>query len=182
MSALNHCMVDIETTGTRPGYAVLSIAAVPFDAGIVSRREDCFYERIDLVSCLDLGLFIDNSTMRWWETQSDAARAEAFGGTALLGDVLQNLSDYLACRKKDIQLWGNGATFDLPMLEAAYAAASLPVPWTYKQARCYRTLNALAPAWTMPQAMAADAKHNALEDALFQAQRAAATLKWLKGK
>ena len=182
MSALNHCMIDIETTGIKPGCAVLSIAAVPFDVGVVARREDCFYERIDLASCVAFNLHTDRITMLWWEVQSEAARKEAFSGTLILGDALRRLSEYLKQEKEGIKLWGNGATFDLPILEAAYAATALQVPWTYKQAMCYRTLNALAPAWTMPQAMAADAKHNALEDALFQAQRAAAILKWLKGK
>lgn len=66
-----HIMIDLETMGTRPGSAILSIGACSFDpnwlGGSDSDHEPgearrTFYQNITLASCLDAGLTIDAAT------------------------------------------------------------------------------------------------------------------------
>lgn len=158
-------MIDLETLGTSPGCAILSIAAVPFN--IYSPIED-FYERVASASCIECGLVVDDATVQWWNKQDPAARTEAFGGETLIATALTNLTYYLNSLG-DIRVWGNGASFDVPILEAAYKKLNLPVPWKYYDSMCYRTLKNLykgIPAGENTK------KHNALEDARHQAQHA----------
>ena len=54
------------------------------------------------------------------------------------------------------------------ILGNAFRACGIPVPWNFYDERCYRTLKSL-----FPQLKAADTrgtKHNALEDARYQAE------------
>ena len=76
------------------------------------------------------------------------------------------------------EIWGNGADFDNPILEAAYDLLKMPAPWKYNEGRCYRTLKSLFPTVVaIPQA--ANAKHNALLDAKNQAEHASRILKFI---
>lgn len=173
-------MIDIETTGNEPGCGILSIAVVPFSAGVVAPEAIHFYRKVLPASNLEYYLFGNESTMKWWAGQPAAVREEAHSGTADLREVLEALTSYIKLFPKEICLWGNGATFDCPVLEAAYVATEEEIPWTYKQLRCYRTLNAYAPDWVTPQVN--NAAHNAHSDAVFQAERAAKILKWIARK
>ena len=64
-------------------------------------------------------------------------------------------------------MWGNGAAFDNVILAVAYKRAWLPVPWSYKNDRCYRTVAALAPEVARPEV---GERHNAADDAEAQAR------------
>lgn len=173
-------MIDIETTGHQPGCGILSIAVVPFSAGIVAPDSVHFYRKILPSSNLEYQLFGNEDTLKWWAGQPAHIREEAHSGTADLKEVLQALADYMQLFSNAVGLWGNGATFDCPVLEAAYAATGFPIPWNFRQLRCYRTLNAYAPDWVTPQVN--NAAHDAHSDAMFQAERAAKILKWIARK
>jgi DNA polymerase III epsilon subunit-like protein len=156
-------MIDIETLGTKPGCAILSIAAVPF--GPESEFFSEFYQRIDKDSNIDIGLISDPVTLSWWAKQSVESYAEAFGGTLHIREVLQSFYQY--CKQFDkLRVWGNGASFDAPILEAAFAAAGMKAPWKYYDSMCYRTMKNLFPHVPFTRTGTA---HNALEDAKSQA-------------
>ena len=157
-------MLDIETLGTKPGCAVLAIAAVPF--GLGTEDMEPFYVRIAKDTNREVCLTVEQSTLRWWARQSPAAYAEAFGGSTHIRDALQQLRDYLEPYGK-VRVWGNGASFDAPILEAAFAACGLETPWHYRDSMCYRTLKNLYPA--VPYTTIGTA-HNALDDARSQAE------------
>ena len=70
-----HIMVDLETMGTAPGSAIVSLGAVAFDPVAGTLGEE-FYRVITLGSCQRAGLTIDAGTIGWWLQQSDSARAE----------------------------------------------------------------------------------------------------------
>lgn len=163
---IENVMLDLETTGTKPGYGILSIGACTFD------RKHKFYERIDPASSR-IYLKEDIDTLRWWHKQDIRIREEAFGGTLELTTVLDRFHDWFRTlnnkNHKRTMIWGNGADFDLPILAYAYYAVDRPVPWAPFNGRCYRTLKNLLPHVTLPRA---SVSHHALDDAIHQAEHA----------
>lgn len=61
---LNGIMFDIETLGTLPGSAILSIGAVRFDIGKKSISDE-FYVNLDVTSSLSAGFTYEKSTINW---------------------------------------------------------------------------------------------------------------------
>jgi DNA polymerase III epsilon subunit-like protein len=161
-------MIDIETLGTTPGSLILSVGAVPFDErGVFT--QDGFHMAISAASCTAAGLTIDPSTVAWWMRQSDAARAAAFPEVACtLGQVLYELQAWFA-RTQGERVWCHGATFDVPLLDAAYRAMSMTPPWAFYNVRCTRTLYELA---GVSPDRTKGTHHNALDDAIAQAEAA----------
>lgn len=162
-------MVDLETLGTVPGCAILSIGAVFFDPNTGKLGSE-FYEVVSTESCLELGLHTDPGTIEWWSKQKPEAQKvvqEAKEPTALhLRDALEQFNAYLATQK-GVRVWGNGADFDNPILAAAYKAAGVKQGWLPYNGRCYRTIKSLFPN---NKAERGGIYHNALDDAKTQAQ------------
>ncbi len=156
-------MIDIETLGTAPGSVILSIGAVAFDAETGEFGEE-FYATIDLQSAVAAGLTIDMSTLKWWMEQSEEARTFAFAGERLLGWALGGFGDYIR-RVDAARVWAKTLAFDLVLLESAFRACSIPIPWHYRTPRDCRTLFDITGA-TQPDVGTA---HNALDDAKSQA-------------
>jgi hypothetical protein len=167
-------MVDIETLGTAPGSAILSIGAVMF--GSAGMGEE-FYAPISLASCTEAGLTIDPDTVAWWMKQSDAARNAAFRDDALsLAVVLGKFRDWFLEQGAE-KPWCQGANFDAPLLEAAYRACGMTPPWKYWNVRDTRTLYDLL---GVKVDRARGTHHNALDDARAQAETAVAALQRLQ--
>jgi 3'-5' exoribonuclease Rv2179c-like domain len=154
-------MLDLETLGNKPGSVIVAMGAVKFGEG---RILDTFYERIDARSCVEAGLEMDPETVMWWLTQEDGARLEITKPGAPLGSVLSLFSVWLG---EDVEVWGNGATFDNVLLVDAYDAVGIPRPWRFSRDRCYRTVSALRPDVALVRA---GTHHNALDDATAQAE------------
>lgn len=176
----SNLMFDIETTGARPGCKVLAIGVVPFSSqgenlDILGGRK-CFYDKIfagsygpDYHSSLD--------TMQWWDKQPADVRSEAWAGTRYVPEVLHDLARYCDGFGPDVLVWGNGATFDISILEYLFINNSIQIPWNFRNIRCFRTLKALFPA--VGADIMPTVPHNALEDALAQARRAELILSML---
>lgn len=156
-------MIDIETLGTAPGSVILSIGAVAFDAesGIMGEE---FYIAIDPEDAVSKGLTTDISTMIWWMKQSPEAIADAFSGTCPLTSALIALGEYVK-RNEPEQVWAKPPSFDIVLLEAAYRAACVTIPWHYRTPRDLWTLISVTGA-VQPDIGTA---HNALDDAKSQA-------------
>ncbi len=162
-------MLDLETTGKRAGCPILTIGAATFDL------EHQFYAKIDLQSCHDVGLVDDPSTIAWWGDQSAEARMEALSGHMPLVVALGSFADWhqdMKTKYGKVYIWGNGADFDQPILEAAYQACGMSKPWNYDASRCYRTLKNLPNNKTIKADPFVGVKHNALADAVYQAKHA----------
>ena len=155
------CMIDIETLGTDPGAAIVSIGAVRFtvDGGI----EDELFVSVDVESCQDYGLRIDASTVIWWLGQSADAREQLRGGD----DLEHALRELRAFVDGCDEVWANSPSFDLTILEAAYECVGLSIPWNFWEERDYRTLRAVL-EW--PDREQDGTAHDALDDARFQAE------------
>lgn len=159
-------MIDIETMGTAPGCAVLSIGAVCFGAIGCGAS---FYEPISLPSCTAAGLTINAESVNWWMMQSDAARRAAIQPDARpLTDVLISFSEWFTTHSGE-KVWCHGASFDVPILCEAFRVCELDLPWNYCYVRDTRTLYDLA---GVAPDRTKGIHHHALDDAVSQAEAA----------
>ena len=167
---MDDVMVDLETLGRRAGCIIPAIGAVKFDpmTGVVD-EENSFYRAITVESCARFGLGFDPSTVKWWLDQSKEARA-VFSDPNAVG-IQQALVEFAEwCDEDgnygDIKMWGNGASFDNPILSAAYERVDIIQPWEFWNDRCYRTKKADYPEVKFVRKGIA---HHALDDAISQA-------------
>lgn len=168
-----HVMLDLETLGTAPGCAILSIGAVEFDAHTGKLGPE-FYQVVNTESCRIKGLTEDPGTLKWWNDRAPDARkvlAEAATSKNGLGGALVMFTRYLEqFGKRNLYVWGCGADFDQPIIAACYAKCSYPLPWPFYNNRCYRTLRALGKVKGDPPRHGV--YHHALDDAKTQALQA----------
>lgn len=159
-------MVDLETMGTTPGSAIVSIGAIAFDP-VAGRFGPCLYIPIDLASSLALGLTEDPATRAWWARQSAEARAVLNDPERVtLADALHELDAYwrYVCGR---EFWAHGPNFDETLLAAAYRTVGRRPPWAFWNTRCTRTI--YAAAGVAPD-RAKGVHHNALQDSMNQAE------------
>ena len=167
------CMIDLETLGKKPGCVILSLGAVMFDPKTKALGPE-FYEVISTKSCTKAGLIEDPSTVAWWDKQDIEARtviaqAQSAKTSKPIATVLKDFKEWMkthSVEKGGRWVWGNGASFDAPILEAAYDACSLITPWEFWGTMCYRSLKNLHPEIKHEFG---GTKHNALADAKHQA-------------
>ena len=160
-----HCMLDLETLSAQPTAAITAIGAVKFDPRDRTVITDRFYCAVDPQSSQQLGGHVDARTVQWWLQQSDAARAHLNDPDAI--DLASALVGFLEWYGSDgLPTWGNGATFDLPILEHALTRCGFEVPWKFWQQRCFRTFAAIDASRRVKPEVA----HHALSDAVAQAQ------------
>jgi hypothetical protein len=158
-------MVDLETMDNKPTSAIVSIGAVFFDKTGLGPQ---FYKRVSLQSSMDAGLTVSGDTVMWWLKQSDPARLELAKPAEDLRDVLVDFYRFIGLQSshREVRVWGNGASFDNAILQNAYSATNLTLPWEFWNDRCYRTLKSMHP--TVKLQRSGD-YHNALDDARSQA-------------
>ena len=180
-------MIDEETLGTRPGDVILSLGACTWDDESGRFGDDRFHVVISLEASLRLGLKTEKSTIDWWRRQKPEAQAvlfDALVSTVTPEQACHDFAEWLdtVCDARTVQVWGNGASFDNVLLDALYRAAGVDRPWGDFNDRCFRTLK---DGYRDLQPKREGVHHNALDDALHQAEwacaiaahkRAAATL------
>ena len=178
--AHDNIMIDLETLGTRPGCSILSIGACEFGAEDIGKQ---FYKVVNLESCSDWGLKIEPRTTLWWLEQGEDARIallKAQGQSQPLDIALNEL--IAAFKWKNKKVWCNGASFDFPILTAAFDAVGLREPWQYWDQMDYRTLKGLVPREVYEKCKVdAGVKHHALMDAIAQAYTTINIMKHLAG-
>lgn len=140
-----HVMLDLETMGNTSYSSVISIGAVSFDIDS-GERFNQFYQKIDFKSCLDVGLGVDASTIEWWLKQNEEARKLATQKGDNIYDVLKLFSEWFELENKNSYIWGNGARFDMGLLEDAYIRCKLDIPWSFRNELDLRTMVFLDPA------------------------------------
>jgi len=174
MSNYLNVMIDLETLGKKPGSKILSIGACTFGSSEINNRKQ-FYRTIHREQA---GLVEDIATVEWWSKQDIKAQQELFNNPSNIpiGIALTQFYTWLRDLEetntdKTLRVWGNAASFDLKILEAAYMIVSwCSAPWSYKNEMCFRTLKNLFPT-DFP---ANPNPHNALSDAIYQAEIAEA--------
>ena len=175
-------MIDLETLGTKPDAPILSIGAVYFDpdTGLFGCK---FHVKLDFIeACKDRQ--IDPATVEWWMGQSDEARTALTdpGEGYSKHDALYHLSAFLD-NEGDVKVWGNGATFDISMLEDLYRQLDTSIPWKFYNVRDVRTIVAAAEGIVDRKDIPFDGiKHDALADAVHQATYVSAMWQALRKK
>ena len=160
---LRHVMIDLETMGTVPEMAIVSVGAVLFDPRLGKIDKKTFYRELDWES---QGRFIDPETQKWWEGQNAKAK-DALYGLEDLGDTLNELSEWLPA---DCKVWGNGSTFDISCLEHAYRQLGIVIPWKFWNVRdCRTVLDMYESKRGGFNKQTGGTLHNALDDAKYQA-------------
>jgi hypothetical protein len=144
---INNIMLDIETRSVQPNASILSIGAIRFDRdGPIKPIEemDSFYVRIDQMSCDDIGMDVNDDTMKWWKKQDKSIYDEAFGGEdrVSITDALIQLKEWIGGGV--VTPWGNGDDFDCVVIDQAYKAISVKTPWDFWNTRDVRTVLDLA--------------------------------------
>ena len=165
-------MIDLETTGLKPGCSIVQLAAVAckeFDV-----LDDWFFNvKISTSSNATYGLTPEHGTLAWWQLQDAKVREDVFSGNEDLYEALLQFNQYIkAMREKNptrkIVFWAKPARFDFPILEAAYVACNLPLPYTHRDVMDARTVFKLYES-TVPEVEFKSSQHNAFDDALNQA-------------
>lgn len=160
-----HVMVDIETMGNKSRSAIISIGAVHFDmqTGETGKLFSC---NVSLQSCIDAGLIVNADTILWWMQQDDKARQSLLQNTMPLKTALINFHNWLVELPENYEIWGNGARFDLGILDDAYHAIGDTTPWKFWQERDVRTLVSFNPS--VKKSIVNDLPHDAISDCLYQ--------------
>lgn len=160
-----HAMLDFETLGTAPDTAVVSLGLVIFT------REKILHEKLwlfDLRGQLANRRSVTAETITWWMGQGKAK--DVFELALREGVYLRDFAFQLKeiCLPfTDLRVWGNGAAFDLSIVEHILHQQGVKPPWKYSNQRCYRTLrNCFGFGGDQPFH---GTKHDALDDARHQA-------------
>lgn len=178
--------IDLETLGTRYNAPVLSIGACAFDRA-TGKTHDSFYVEVDFKSAVKAGL-PNGDTIAWWMRQSHEAQQLFAASRAKekyhLATALGMFGDWARSVSGGVPIvWGNGATFDISILEHAYdQVVGLQEPWGFINIRDMRTILDVC------EHVGIDARkgvepigvaHNAKDDAIYQAKVIARAFKLL---
>lgn len=160
-------MIDIETLSTKNNALILTIGAIKFQRGCEIKElknMETFYTRIDIKSCKNLNMHVDDDTLKWWDKQSEESKYEAFTNPDRLHikDALIKLSDFL---KGHRYIWANSPSFDCIILENASRLCNLEIPWKFWNLRDCRTVYDLGKISLKSVSVV---KHNALDDCYNQ--------------
>lgn len=168
-----HVMLDLETLGTKPGCAIVSIGACVFNMEGVQEK---FYRPIDVTKKIAQGhLAMEPGTIVWWMGQSPEARAVFVDQTHVSTyDAITDFKNWWVDKALKYPgdgeyIWCHGASFDAPILEAVYNAIGHQAPFKFYNIRDTRTLYGLADVY--PD-RSQGTHHNALDDAVAQAETA----------
>lgn len=160
-------MIDFETLGNTPNTAVISMGVVIFN------RQEIISERIwyfNLEEQLRCHAEISSETVAWWIKQGSKAKAVFDKAQARGISPRQFALEFVEMLgpKPDIRVWGNGATFDVSIVESILRRTGHNPPWKFWNIRCYRTLKQMFGIEAGMERLGT--KHDALDDARFQAQ------------
>lgn len=162
-----HVMVDLETLSTAPDAFIVSIGAYKFSFKEDTSQNTTFYLPIDITKVYPNRYSVDTRTVQWWMRQSKEAQVVFNDANSVtLPSALTQFTNWILSFDSDVRVWGNGANFDNVILRNAYTQEGLKAPWKYAHDRCYRSLTALLPAVQLERK---GTHHNALDDAIYQA-------------
>jgi hypothetical protein len=158
-------MVDLETLGNNYDAMIVAIGAVTFGKDGLGKT------LYTIINPEKASGSISPSTVKWWMQQSDEARKIFRKSTESVSELLALMEFQtfcgLICPRKDLKIWGNGATFDNVILKSAHERNRLQLPWEYWNDRCFRTFKAMYPK---TEYKTSGTKPNALDDAISQAE------------
>jgi len=175
-------MIDLETLGTRVNAPIVAVGACFFDIN-TGKIGKTFDAAMDLAEALRYGR-ADGDTIKWWLGQSDEARQKVARGRSDPQKVYAAFMDFVRAGGDGIRPWGNGASFDISMLEYSLGRViEKAPPWKFWDIRDCRTIKHLADAKGLRfNGERKGVHHSALDDAVFQAEWVSFYWQGLTGK
>ncbi|WP_434357377.1 3'-5' exoribonuclease [Parasalinivibrio latis] len=173
---INTVVIDTETLDVSETAIVLTLSAIRFNRfgemhpehGFVCHPDDEFHIAIDVTEQLLQGRTTSPSTLKWWNEQSEEAKAALWTdslNTMRVKDALKELTAFIG----DCQPFARGTDFDFKILGHLYRTNDMKAPWKFNQVRDVRTYidaftgdtagyikNFEAPSWMVT--------HNSLHD------------------
>ena len=157
-------MIDLETLATTPNAAILTIGACKFDPKATD-VDSTYYERIVLETQEEYGRVINEDTLAWWSQQGPQIQEDAFGEGDDRIDLKDAMKKLYAFGLGTSNVWSHGSIFDVVIIEDICRSFQQAVTWKFWEVRDTRTLFDLADV-----SVRIEGKHNALTDAIAQAQ------------
>jgi len=154
-------MIDIETFSQAKTAAIASIGACKFNSTSIV---DSISINIDPRSCKEFGLDFQQETIEWWKSQKPEAFAALKTNRMPLKEALIVFSNWYGLVAVDT--WACAPSFDLVILENAYQACNLVLPWKFYDERCFRTFKAMFKSSIIRKGT----YHDASDDAIYQAE------------
>lgn len=181
MEQVTDISIDLETLSTAQDAAILSIGATKFNRH-TGEIGETFYIEVDIDDAMKYGS-VSGSTLAWWMQQGDSAKrlfrdagADVDNLKWSLYHALHQLHTFIDENYGGVCVWGNGATFDISILEHAYSGVGFKEPWAFWNIRDLRTLVDAASELGFDKGAIqfAGTAHNAKDDAIHQAKIAIA--------
>lgn len=173
---MKHLMLDLETLGQTADCVFLSLAAVQFD--LKGKIGLTYTKNVALNSALKHNRKISSDTIKWWLEQNPKIMAKMFINPLSLEEVLDSFRFFcIGLGEPNLNVWSNGASFDIPILKHAYENIGMELPWKFYNERCYRTAFALSGLSKTPKDQ--NLAHDPLEDCYYQIQELLKALKKL---
>jgi hypothetical protein len=167
-----HLMIDFETYALTPDALVLSLGAVLFTREGISKAYQWFFSMSEQ---MENRRVIDPDTVDWWSKQSNTAKETIKKSKQSDASIIQQLKAFSSFISQDTRVWANPSSFDIPIAEHLFHQYELSIPWKYYNFRCYNTFKQMFDiAKNKPFT---GVKHNALYDAIYQANN---VIDWLK--
>lgn len=173
---MKEAMLDFETFGNGKNALVVQVGACFFDRTNGNIGET-FKMNVDAKSAQESGGEFDADTVYWWMQQHPLAIESILKSPALpIAEVFEGLNFFLSQAES---IWSH-ATFDFVILTETLKRLRMKPKFSYRAARDIRTLKDLAGG--IPAIERKGIHHDALDDAIYQAQYTSAMLQKLKGK
>lgn len=159
-------MIDIETLSTENNAVVLSIGACAFNS---NKIESSFHHNLNMLEQVAKGRYISPHTCSFWneqpvDKQKVIMEGAGFNNKAVLLQFIAYIDLY-----PEAKVWGNGACFDIIILENLLKDYGLRIPWKFTNIMDLRTFRRMvAKNAKIPRDPAEH--HDALKDALAQAK------------
>lgn len=161
---MSHWSADFETLGLRPDTKVLSLGLAKFNIRTGEILETKLW-RFNSVG--QEKRTKTPSVIEWWDKQSEEARKEAFGGNTRIQTMVSDIEELFDDPK--VMLWGNGANFDVAILDNIF---SYEAPWEFWNVRDMRTIVWAAGllGFNKDSIEREGTHHSAIDDAVHQAK------------
>lgn len=162
-------MLDFETLGNGPDTIVISLGACVFDleTGLIGST---FYMAFDIADQQKVGRTFTPDTLKWWFSQSGAAKKVFHEKAKPTLEVLQTFAAWVGAQASisKVTPWGNGATFDISIIESLFKQFNIKCPWLYYNVMDLRTFRRFIAGNTKIEKEGTN--HNALDDSISQAK------------
>lgn len=163
-------MIDFETLGQKASTVVISIGAQFFCLETFTLGPT-FYMAFEIDQQLKDGRTITADTLKWWMSQSGAAKKVFNEKAKPIKEVMTLFTQWVQANHSisKVKPWGNGASFDISIIENIFDQYDVKCPWIFYNVMDMRTFKRFV-ANNAKVDKSGGVAHNALDDARMQSE------------